>query len=112
MLKSRQCSDSFVLLQTRSRSEEPTVFLNSTGEMSTAVYTKPINSGAYLIFSPVSIPVTPKVAFLAPTKEAPSVAASESPLRVRLLTKGYRQNLVDVALERLPRERLPYVSFH
>lgn len=77
---------------TRSRSEEPTVFLNSTGEMSTAVYTKPINS--------------------APTKEAPSVAASESPLRVRLLTKGYRQNLVDVALERLPRERLPYVEYY
>ncbi|WKX88104.1 hypothetical protein Q1695_008042 [Nippostrongylus brasiliensis] len=74
----------------RSKSEEPTVFLSSTGEMSTAVFTKPS----------------------APVKEMPSQPAQGSSLRVRLLTKGYRQNLVDVALARVPRERLQYVEYY
>ncbi|VDL82154.1 unnamed protein product [Nippostrongylus brasiliensis] len=74
----------------RSKSEEPTVFLSSTGEMSTAAFTKPS----------------------APVKEMPSQPAQGSSLRVRLLTKGYRQNLVDVALARVPRERLQYVEYY
>ncbi|KJH42467.1 UBA/TS-N domain protein [Dictyocaulus viviparus] len=42
----------------------------------------------------------------------PSTSANESPLRVRLLTKGYRENLVNVALEKLPRDRLPHVEYY
>ncbi|VDL81343.1 unnamed protein product [Nippostrongylus brasiliensis] len=49
-------------------------------------------------------------AFVAPVKEMLSQPAQGSSLRVRLLTKGYRQNLVDVALARVPRERLQYVE--
>ncbi|KAK5968313.1 hypothetical protein GCK32_009465, partial [Trichostrongylus colubriformis] len=48
----------------------------------------------------------------ASVKEMPSTVVHDSPLRVRLLTKGYRPNLVSVALERLPRERLPYVEYY
>ncbi|WKX88113.1 hypothetical protein Q1695_008048 [Nippostrongylus brasiliensis] len=47
---------------------------------------------------------------ITPVKEMLSQPAQGSSLRVRLLTKGYRQNLVDVALARVPRERLQYVE--
>ncbi|KAK5974756.1 UBA domain-containing protein [Trichostrongylus colubriformis] len=76
----------------RSRSEEPAVTLNTTGEMHTAAFSKPAPSAS--------------------VKEMPSTVVHDSPLRVRLLTKGYRPNLVSVALERLPRERLPYVEYY
>ncbi|WKX88095.1 hypothetical protein Q1695_008035 [Nippostrongylus brasiliensis] len=71
-----------------STSEEPTAFLGTTDEISTAVFTKPS----------------------APMKEMPPQPAQGSSIRVRLLTKGYRQNLVDVALARVPRERLQHLG--
>uniref|UniRef100_A0A7I4XT64 UBA domain-containing protein n=1 Tax=Haemonchus contortus TaxID=6289 RepID=A0A7I4XT64_HAECO len=76
----------------RSKSEEPAVMLSAVGEVPTAVYKKPSQSAS--------------------VKEMSSAVVHDSPLRVRLLTKGYRPNLVNVALERLPRERLPYVEYY
>lgn len=76
---------------TGSKALEPTVVLNTTTEMHTAVYSKPPQPD--LVKTPITV-------------------AHESPLRTRLLTKGYRENLVTVALERIPRERLPYVEYY
>ncbi|ETN69618.1 hypothetical protein NECAME_05200 [Necator americanus] len=76
----------------RSKSEESTVALTSVGKLSTATFNKPVNS--------------------APSSNAPHSAHHESPLRIRLLTKGYRENLVNVAMERLPRERLPHIEYY
>lgn len=81
---------------TRSKSEDPTVSLSSTGKFGTAAYSKPVSS--------VPPPVAKDI--------VPSVPANDSPLRVRLLTKGYRENLVSVAMERLPRERLPHIEYY
>ncbi|EYC02228.1 hypothetical protein Y032_0101g3379 [Ancylostoma ceylanicum] len=80
----------------RPKSEEPSVMLNSTGNLGVAAFSKPVSSGPPPINHTVS-----------------SVSSHhESPLRVRLLTKGYRENLVNVAMERLPRERLPHIEYY
>ncbi|VDL66825.1 unnamed protein product [Nippostrongylus brasiliensis] len=77
-------------VQPRSTSEEPTAFLGSTDEISVAVFTKPSE----------------------PVKEASHQPAQGSSIRVRLLTKGCRQNLVDAALARVPREGLRHVKYY
>ncbi|KAJ1362534.1 hypothetical protein KIN20_022123 [Parelaphostrongylus tenuis] len=75
-----------------SKSDE-LVVLNSAGKAGSASFSKAAN--------PVSVKET-----------IPSLSSYESPLRSRLLTKGYRENLVNVALEKLPRERLPHVEYY
>ncbi|CAJ0595701.1 unnamed protein product [Cylicocyclus nassatus] len=80
----------------RSRSEEPAVTLSATGAIGRAVFSKPVNS------------VPPPVNHVTHSTST----RHDSPLRVRLLTKGYRENLVSVAMERLPRERLPHIEYY
>ncbi|VDM55516.1 unnamed protein product [Angiostrongylus costaricensis] len=88
-----------------SKSDEQMVVLNSAGKLGTASFSKLPSPDSRFSDSHV-------LKYLSvPVKEAvPSVSSYETPLRTRLLTKGYRENLVNVALGKLPRERLPHVS--
>ncbi|VDM77052.1 unnamed protein product, partial [Strongylus vulgaris] len=74
---------------------QPAVSLSTTGGLNRAAFSKPANS------------VPPPANHVTPTP-----VRHESPLRVRLLTKGYRENLVSVAMDRLPRERLPHIEYY
>uniref|UniRef100_A0A158P9U4 UBA domain-containing protein n=1 Tax=Angiostrongylus cantonensis TaxID=6313 RepID=A0A158P9U4_ANGCA len=86
-----------------SKSDEQMVVLNSAGKLGTASFSKAPNPGIFQISIPVTVPVNEVV---------PSVSLFETPLRTRLLTKGYRENLVNVALGKLPRDRLPHIEYY